>query len=186
MGYREKKSYLLAIYQRYINAGRSEKQRILDEFYAVCKYHRKYAIRLLKKEPKQAKQKSGPKAIYYETTILEPLNRIWSASNQSCSRKLKVLIGPWLPCYEEFYGPLSSEVKNKLLAISSATIDRLLKPVRAKNKIKGRCTTKPGILLKSQIEMQFSHWDIQKPGYLEADTVTHCGTSITGCFAWTK
>lgn len=56
--------------------------------------------------------------------------------------------------------------------------------MRAAHKLKGRCTTKPGILLKSQIEMQFSHWDIQKPGYLEADTVAHCGTSIAGSFVW--
>jgi len=184
MGYREKKSYLLAIYLRYLNAGRSEKQRILDEFCAVCKYNRKYAIRLLKKGPTQPKKKTGPKSIYDDPALIEALKQFWLASNQSCSRKLKVIIGPWLPCYEDVYGPLSSEIKQKLLTMGSATIDRLLKPCRATNKLKGRCTTKPGVLLKSQIEMQFSHWDIQKPGYLEADTVAHCGTSIAGSFAW--
>lgn len=184
MGYHEKKSYLMAIYLRYMNASRPEKQKILDEFCAVCGYNRKYAIRLLKKEPKKPKRKSGPKPIYNDLPLIEALKRFWYASNQSCSQKLKVIIAPWLPCYEDVYGPLSSEIKNKLLTISTSTIDRMLKPTRKANKLKGRCTTKPGILLKSQIEMQFSHWDIQKPGFLEADTVAHCGTSIAGCFAW--
>lgn len=184
MGYREKKSYLLAIFLRYKHASRSEKNRILDEFCAVCNYNRKYAIRLLKKGPKKPKQKTGPKSIYNDPALLEPLKTIWLASNQPCSRKLKVIIGAWLPCYEEIYGLLSSEIKNKLHTMSTATIDRILKPTRKATKLKGRCTTKPGVLLKSHIEMQFSHWDIKKPGYLEADTVAHCGTSISGNFAW--
>lgn len=116
--------------------------------------------------------------------LIEALKRFWEASNQSCSRKLKAIIGQWLSCYEDIYGPLAPDVEYKLRHIGSATIDRVLKPYRKANKLKGRCTTKPGILLKSQIEMQFSHWDIQKLGYLEADTVAHCGTSIAGSFAW--
>lgn len=62
MGYREKKSYLLAIFIRYKNASRSEKQKLLDELCAVCGYNRKYAIRLLKKGPPQAKMKTGPQS----------------------------------------------------------------------------------------------------------------------------
>ncbi len=184
MGYLEKKSYLLAIFLRYKNADRSEKIKILDEFCAVCRYNRKYAIRLLKRSEIIRKKKSGPKTIYNESTLLVPLKRIWFAADQCCSKKLKVIIGAWLPSYESTYGPLDAEIKQKLLSISPATIDRILKPVRAINKIKGRCTTKPGSLLKSHIPIQFTHWDIQKPGFFEADTVAHCGNSIAGNFAW--
>ena len=28
------------------------------------------------------------------------------------------------------------------------------------------------------------HWDVEKPGYLEADTVAHCGESMSGDFVW--
>jgi hypothetical protein len=42
-----RRDYLRRIYGRYQEAGRLEKQRILDEFCANCTYHRKYAIRLL-------------------------------------------------------------------------------------------------------------------------------------------
>ena len=42
-----KQEYVQAIYARYRGARRPEKQRILDEFCAVTKQHRKHAIRLL-------------------------------------------------------------------------------------------------------------------------------------------
>ena len=44
---RSKQGYLQTIYSRYRQAGRAEKQTMLDECTAVCGYHRKYAIGLL-------------------------------------------------------------------------------------------------------------------------------------------
>jgi len=88
-----------------------------------------------------------------------------------------------MPFYEQEYGKLPEEVKNKLLLISPATIDRLLKPSKIKYKRKGLCGTKPGSLLKNQIPIRTSNWDITKPGFCEADTVAHCGNSLTGEFA---
>jgi hypothetical protein len=184
MGLFERNSYLQAILVRYILASRSEKKKILDEFCAVCNYNRKYAIRLLNKKTVSNKQKTGPKPIYQNESFLEPLKRIWFTADQPCSRKLKTIIGTWLPSYEATYGPLAQPIKQKLLSISRSTIDRILKPIRAVNKMKGRCLTKPGSLLKSKIPIQFAHWDIDKPGYLEADTVAHCGDNIAGNFAW--
>ena len=43
----ERRSYLNAIRRRYRRASKAGKRVILDEFCAVCDYHRKYAIRLL-------------------------------------------------------------------------------------------------------------------------------------------
>lgn len=184
MGHQERKSYLLAILLRYVNASRSEKIKILDEFCAVCGYNRKYAIRLLKRGPIKPKQKTGPKPIYDDSSLILPLKQIWFTADQPCGKRLKPIISLWLPSYESTYGPLLPDIKQKLLTISAATIDRLLKPTRAKSKLKGRCTTKPGSLLKSHIQVQFSHWDVQCPGFLEADTVAHCGNTTAGEFAW--
>jgi hypothetical protein len=59
MGRKEKAAYLDAIRKRYRNAKRREKKAILDEFCAVCKFNRKYAIRLLGKQKKKQKAKHG-------------------------------------------------------------------------------------------------------------------------------
>lgn len=68
--------------------------------------------------------------------------------------------------------------------MSAPTIDRLLKPNKVKFKRKGLCGTKPRSLLKNQIPIRTDNWNITKPGFCEADTVAHCGNSLSGDFAW--
>lgn len=179
-----RREYLEAIRNRYRNSGKRGKSVILDEFCATCGYNRKYAIRLLKKPlPASSQRRPGPVSRYHGEQLLVPLKRIWFATDQMCSKKLKAAIPLWLPFYEREYEPVSPAVTQKLLAISAATIDRLLKPLRALHK-KGRCTTKPGTLLKNQIPIKTHHWDVGKPGFFEADTVAHCGDSMAGDFVF--
>ena len=179
-----RREYLEAIGKRYRKATRKEKSIILGEFCATCGYNRKYAIRLLRKKLLSApNRKPGPVPIYAKEQLLLPLKRIWFATDQMCSKKLKAAIPLWLPFYEGEYEPLLPDLRQKLLAMSAATIDRLLKPLRALYK-KGRCSTKPGTLLKNQIPIKTHNWDVTKPGYFEADTVAHCGNSMAGDFAF--
>jgi hypothetical protein len=49
MSSRSKREYLEAIYSRYKRANRKGKAIILDEFCTTCRYHRKHAIRLLRR-----------------------------------------------------------------------------------------------------------------------------------------
>lgn len=73
-----------------------------------------------------------------------------------------------------------------LVRMSAATIDRRLAPQRARLKLKGRATTKPGSLLKSQIPIRtFAEWDDATPGFCEADLVAHDGGNPRGEHAYT-
>ena len=110
--------------------------------------------------------------------------RIWFASDQLCGKRLKAALPEWLPHYEKEYGALAQPLKGKLEVISAATIDRLLAPVRAKARPKGRGGTKPGRWLKNQIPLATEQWDERRPGFMEADTVAHCGDSLEGDFIW--
>jgi len=188
MSSRSKREYLEAIYLRYKRASRKEKAIILDEFCSTCGYHRKHAIRLLKKFTrfiKPKKNKRGRRPLYSKAVIVKPLKKIWLSANLPCSKRLKAVLPLWLPGYVQEYGGLPAEVTEALIAISPATIDRLLKPVRVKYKGRGRSTTKPGTLLRKQIPIKTNQWDESRPGFLEADTVAHCGTSMAGMFAFT-
>jgi len=188
MSSKSKREYLEAIYLRYKRASRKKKAIILDEFCAACGYHRKHAIRLIKKFTrfiKQPKKKRGRTSLYSKGAILKPLKKIWLSANLPCSKRLKAILPLWLPGYVQEYGDLPSEVTEALLTVSHATIDRLLKPVRVKYKVRGRSTTKPGTLLRRQIPIKTNQWDESRPGFLEADTVAHCGTSMAGMFAFT-
>jgi hypothetical protein len=188
MSSRSKREYLEAIHSRYKAGTRKQKKLILDEFCAACGYHRKHAIRLLKKFRRFSKlkqKKKGRLPVYQTEDILTPLKRIWLAANLPCSKRLKAVLPLWLPGYAQQYGVLTDDVTKALLVISSSSIDRLLKPVRVKYKVRGKSTTKPGTLLRKHILVKTNQWDETRPGFLEADTVAHCGTSMAGMFAFT-
>jgi hypothetical protein len=180
---KSKREYLLAIWDRYQRVGRRFKSKILDEFCAVCGYTRKYAIGLLKRKPRQRRKKPGPRR-QYDGSVLAPLKVIWLACEQMGSKRLKVALALWLPFYEQEYGALAEPVRQKLLRMSAATIDRLLKPERARYPGKGLCGTRPGGRLKHQIPIRTDNDDVDRPGYLEADPVAHCGNSLAGDFVW--
>src|SRR5208282_6393721 len=76
--------------------------------------------------------------------------------------------------------PLPEAVKEKLLAISPAQIDRLLQPARVRHPRKGLSATRPGTLLRRQVPTRGSPPDTSKPGSVEADTVAHCGDTTAG------
>jgi hypothetical protein len=114
---------------------------------------------------------------------LEPLKHIWLNTDQACGKRLKMALPLWLPYYSKEYGQLDPAVYSGLLAMSTATIDRLLASSRIKCN-RGLSGTKPGKILKKHIPIKTDQWDEDKPGFLEADTVAHCGTSLAGSFVW--
>jgi hypothetical protein len=181
--------YLETLALRYRGAkDRIEKSRILDEICATCGFHRKHVIRILarRSEPRsRPRRRPGPKSAYTSPEILRPLRKIWLTANLPCSKRLKAMIPLWLPGYEALFGPLAPEGRDRLLAISASTIDRVLKHTRIMHTRHGRTTTKPGTLLRHQIPIATGQWQETRPGYLEADTVAHCGGSMAGEFAYT-
>jgi hypothetical protein len=175
--------YLAAIIDRYRKAGRKYKRLILDEFCKVWGHHRKHAIRLLGNDPARAHIRRGARA-EYDAEVIHILEEIWLATNRLCSKLLKAALPTWLPYYRKDHR-VSPEIVEKVLKISPATIDRLLKPTRRVYGSRGRCGTRPGSWLKHQVPIKTDHSDVDRPGFLQADTVAHCGNSMEGDFAWT-
>src|SRR4030042_263088 len=183
MSPRSRKEYREVTFLRYKKASRKRKSTILDEFCATCQCHRKHAIRVLrgfKRFIKPKIRKRGRTPLYHKESILKPLKQIWLAANLPCSKRLKVILPLWLPGYAKFFDPLPLPVIPALKKISAPTIDRLLAPVRIQYKKRGRTTTKPATLLRKQLPIKTNQWDESRPGFLEADTVAPCGTSMAG------
>jgi hypothetical protein len=187
MGTATKYEVLCSIRTRYRSSSKIEKKVILDEFCATCHYNRKYAVRLLNSKTIQNKSKSltkrGRKKQCMSPLISQVIQDIWIATNLPCSKRLKAILPLWLP----YYGRLSlpNPVKDQLLKMSPATIDRLMAPSRAKFTRQGLCTTKPGSIIKKHIPIKTNQWDEKKPGFMEADAVAHCGDSTSGTFVFT-
>lgn len=181
---RSKREYFQAIIRRYHSSCRKQKSHILDEFCAVCELNRSYAIRLLNRGYKRNARRPGRSSLYQDPEFLKVLTRIWSSTGWVCGKLLKRALPRWIPLYEDHRGEIAEEHRRKLLLVSAATIDRLLRGARAKSG-KGKSTTKPGSLLRNEIEICGSIWDETRPGFVEADTVAHCGSSSQGPFVLT-
>ena len=180
--------YVKAVAVRYKRASKKEKGIILDELCHNCGYHRKHAIRVLTHYKRYSKPKlknRGKPSVYNKPSIMKPLKVIWRAAHLPCSKRLKAILPLWLPSYSKEYGELSEAVTTALHRISAPTIDRLLTPARIQYGGRGRSTTKPGTLLKTHIPIKTNQWDEKRPGFLEADTIAHCGESMAGMFAFT-
>ena len=76
-------------------------------------------------------------------------------------------------------------MREKLLTISASTIRCLLKGEKKKMAPKSRKSTKPGTLLKNQIEVCTNAlWNKAKVGFMEMDLVSHEGGNVKGDFAF--
>ena len=178
------KEYIEAIRERYLKAGRKEKGQILDEVTKVTGYHRKAAIRLLRRGWRAKAVGRRGRARQYGVEVVAALKGAWETSDRLCSRRLQPFL-PELVEVLERHGELtvSREVKEQLCQISAATIDRLLKPHRLRGARRPFSTTKPGSLLKASIPIRtFADWDDKRPGFLEIDLVAHCGESTEGLY----
>ena len=179
MSYQTRKEYLIAILERYKKATRIEKTLILNEFTQVCGYHRKYAISILNGKRRAPGLKKGPERKYGED-VSNHIRLLWNTLFRPCSKKLKAALTELIEFYPE--AELDALLKQKLLEISSATIDRLLRESRKKY---GISTTQPSHLFRNRIPIKLRDWNIDRPGYVEADTVSHCGENASGTFAST-
>ena len=175
-----RKELVKALADRYRLSSRSEKNKILDEFVKTTDYHRKHAIRMLNdKQTVKATENTVPKRIY-DDAVRESLIILWEASDRICSKRLKAII-PELLAGMERHGHLrlDLEVKNKVLKVSAATIDRILFRVRKHGKRKRR--KNPIATIKSKISVRtFADWNQPAPGYFEMDFVEHNGGKIGG------
>jgi hypothetical protein len=133
-------------------------------------------------KPKGVSKKRG-RLRYYDDVVLQVLKTLWQASNQICSKRLVPFL-PELIASLERHGHLrlTEEVKAKVLSISPATFDRILRKEKS-SQPQGVSATQVGTLLKKQIKVRtFADWNEDRPGFFEADLVAHCGESVMGVF----
>src|SRR5512139_2553201 len=174
--------YTVIMRQRYIKAGKKEKGKILDEFIKVTGYHRKSAVRVLLKRAKPPISRRGRPASY--SCVLHPLKFIWEASDRLCSRRLQPFIPEMIQVLRhqgEIH--IDSNIQTQLTKLSPSTIDRMLRPYRQRGGRKPLSATQRSKLLKSSIPIRtFADWKENKSGFLEIDTVAHCGESTEGFY----
>jgi hypothetical protein len=170
---------------KYLKASKKEKTQLINTVCETTGLSRDRASRLLRngisKKVSNAKGKRGPKK-KYGSDVSDILTKIWYYMDNACGKRMASGMRAMLEALIRFDEiTVSDEVKDKLLEMSPATIDRLLMKEKQKFILKGKSTTKPGTLLKRDIPIRTgTEWDENTPGYVEIDLVAHCGTTTAG------
>lgn len=185
MSFQSKRELLVQVAPRYREAGHKQKSAILDEFIASTGYARKYAVKVLTMPvvPPVAPIRR-PRERSYGKEVQESLRVAWSAANFIGSKRLAPFLEELVSVLERHgHLSLSEEVREQLIGISPATIDRILRPLREADRPRGISTTKSGALMKKRAPVRtFADWNETKPGFFEADLVAHCGWSTEGAY----
>jgi transposase InsO family protein len=184
----------------YVKASKKDKGRILDQVVGVTGWSRDNARRRLVAAARQppgagrqvANRARKPRSPKYSYDALKVLQRVWAVSGGQCGKYLAASMRTQLDGLER-HGELvlghdryRPAVREELLAMSPASIDRYLKPAKATDQIRGVSTTKPSALLRSSIKIRKAGDEVEaEPGFFEGDTVAHCGPTLKGEFART-
>ena len=184
----------------YVRASKKDRGKVLDEVVSVTGWSRDNARRRLVAAAKQppgggrqvARRARKPRSPKYSYDAMKVLQRVWAASGGQCGKYLVASMRIQLDGLER-HGELldgvdrySPAVREELLTMSAASIDRYLAPAKASDQIRGVSTTKPSPLLRSSIKIRKAGDEVEaEPGFFEGDTVAHCGPTLKGEFART-
>ena len=190
MSQNARNEYLEKMRDRYRRRkGRGARSMLIDEFCSVTGHERKYAIKLLgrsrgpnRKGPPTGRKRGVEKT--YDEEVVAVLFEIWKESEQPSGKRLAPMLSDWLPFHEKHYGELPDSIKSKVLAISPAQIDRVLAPKKVGVALRKRRPPRSNAAMKKLIPIRAESWNAKEPGWLEADTVAHCGGDMGESFVW--
>lgn len=183
MSYQSKRELIKKVKGRYLKLSKKEKNELLNELSINTELNRKYLIYLL--SPRTDLDYVNPinrkRREKYDGYVIAKLKEIWEIFDYPCGQNLAPMMKEYIEVLEKFKEmSFSSEMKEKLISISSSTIDRRLKRSKLFHKKKVFSTTRPGSMLKKQIPIKTSSWNEDRVGYGELDTVAHCGDNNSG------
>lgn len=186
-----KRQITLRFKDEYAKASKKDKGVILDRMCETLKIGRSTARRRLKEAGRAGEGREAPRERpkRYSDRSRLLLEQVWLLMDLPCAKYMKEMLPQWIPTLLEA-GELrgfDTATVDELLAMSAATMDRYLKPVRDAANPKGMASTRPaGELLRNSITIRKAGDELDGlPGNVEADTVAHCGPSLKGEFCRT-
>src|SRR3954452_7399894 len=177
---------LEVVRERYGSARPAERRLVLDEFVAVSGYHRKHAIRLLRQPGSGPAPDRRGRSPVYDAAVRAALVVVWEASDRICGKRLKAALPVLVPAMERHgHLALDAAVRDRLVAMSASTVDRLLRSVPARAGAGRRRSGATSAVRRGGRVRRFGDGGEPAPGFTEVDLVAHSGPSMAGAFAWT-
>ena len=187
MSEQSKEQYLESCRARYPSRNRAGKSARIDEVGDVFGWERKHTIKALNGQVSLGSRanKRGSKRRYGVAEV-EVIVAIWKLAEQPCGVRFKATLPEWLVSYQKHYGKLAKAFRDRIIGYSARTLDRITEPSRATGGggRLGRKTGRTTHRLKTLVPVQCGPQEVDRPGWLEADTVSHGGGSSSGEFLW--
>ena len=179
--------------ERYSLGSRKERTQILDELCRTYRRPRKSFIRLFGRAKRTSSvlefEKRTGRPERYGTEHMKWAAELWEAMGLMNSKAMKVAFEVWLPQMLKGENAIPKNIYEDFLVMSASTLDRLLKNHRRAYWKKHRSATKSSRgyirFFKETVPLRKFEEKPTKPGFMEADTVAHCGESMAGHFIWT-
>jgi hypothetical protein len=178
--------YLASFSKLYFVAKKKEKTSLLDHAEKVTGRHRKSLIRIMSNAVdnliKNNKKHSCGAKTKYPDYLTVHIKYLWESMERITPRRMKVAYKDWLPLYIE--NGVTSNVKLLLNKMSVSTLARFIKKIKVGYSLDqhGLCSTSPARYMKNKVPINTLDSTVDRPGFMQADTVAHCGTSLDGAF----
>ena len=132
-----------------------------------------------------AHQETRGRSVYYTSDVTAALKDVWEVGDQACGEDLHPMIAEYVAgikaCNEWHH---SDEATSKLLAMSERTVKRRVAAFgRTRGMRKGMSATRPSDL-RYIIPIFKGPWKDLPPGHGQLDTVAHCGSTLSGDYAY--
>ncbi len=182
----ERRKYMNLMAARYWKAKRKERSQLLTEMEQVTKMHRKSLTRLLNAESLARKKRSTARPRTYGLEVERVVLRVWESLDYICAERLTPSLLP-VASHLARFGELRllPEVAEQLQAISTSTVQRILRKHRSRKARLPRKGPERANQLTKGVPMGRIPWDTKEPGHFEVDLVQHSGPNATGEFGHT-
>jgi hypothetical protein len=176
----ERRKYLRKMQDRYLQADRKERGRLLDEMETVTELHRKSLIRLMKGSLAR-RPRRRQRGRTYGPEVDDALRVIAESTDYICADRLTPNL-TWLAQHLAAHGEttISPRLLEQLDRISVSTVERILTRIRQDEPRLPRPGPKHRNRLLRDVPTRRIPWQEQEAGHFEVDLVHHCGYTASG------
>lgn len=179
--------YLRSMQERYHDANRTQKGRLLDEMESVTHLSRKHLSTQMNNPDLRRRARSKEREPEYGADVVQAITIIADTLDWICAERLQPALGQMANCliaWEEMEA--LADVLEKLNRISISTVRRILKRVRPSPRLP---RAYPGRRAESSVQqavpVSIIPWDEPEPGHFEVDLVHHGSPGEDGQLIYT-
>jgi hypothetical protein len=185
MNVEERFKYFRLMQQRYREAGRKGKARLLDEMQAMTGLHRKHLIARMNSPDLRRCKRNRQRSRIYGPDVEEAVQRVADALDWIGAERLQPGLATTAQHLARFgHLTLSDALLSQLQQISISSVRRILRrigrPADALPQVRrGR---RPDSVVQAMVPVGVIPWDEPEPGHFETDLVLHNCAGQEGAF----